>query len=117
MAMIQRMTNQKVAIRVVEPGLDILQHALVAIEVHNTRDAASQCDGLHGALDFVKETVHIISLCNRGDELAYTVNFSILHNINGGIIEQSGTASATTSRISFVRRAMAWASDLQCFAR
>jgi hypothetical protein len=111
------MTNQKVAIRVVQSGLDILQHALVTIEVHDTRHAASQSDGLHGALDFVEKTVHIMSLCIRGDELAYTVNFSILHNISGGIIEQSGTASAMTSRISFVRRAMPWASDLECFAR
>jgi hypothetical protein len=62
MTMMQRITNQKVVMGVVQSGLDILQHALVTIEVHDTRHAASQGDGLHGALDFVEKTVHIISL-------------------------------------------------------
>jgi hypothetical protein len=47
----------------------------------------------------------------------YFVNHMILWSIGGEMAKGSGTVSATTSRISFVRSAMSQVSDLECLAR
>jgi hypothetical protein len=49
-------TDQKISIRVIEAGLDALQRLLIAIEVHQAREAASDGNDLHRTTDVVQET-------------------------------------------------------------
>lgn len=50
-------------------------------------------------------------------KLSYAVKRSMLCNIRGEMSDPLGTASAMTSMISFTRRAIALASDLECSVR
>ncbi|KAJ7256144.1 hypothetical protein B0H12DRAFT_1070746 [Mycena haematopus] len=111
-----------VTIRVVKLGFEALEQSFIAIEMHKARNGAGERHALHRTSNVVektakKEVPYKYLLQYAWDCRSYSEKRKILSSICGEMSDPSGTASATTSMISFTRRAIARASDLQCRVR